>query len=76
MKNTLASQLFLRIMPILSLMLILILLLAFYSCRREVNYVYDIQMVNDANVLWNLVEDELNEKSVKSVRQTEHDKRF
>ena len=42
--------------------LVLIGLLAFYSSWHEINNVYDTQLVNNANVLWKLVEDELYEE--------------
>ena len=72
MKDTLTGRLFLRIAPIVFLMLASVLALAFYSSRLEVNYVYDMQMVNDANVLWSLVEEELKEEGFKNVREIEH----
>ncbi len=59
MKRTLTSQLFLRTLPTMLVLLLLIGILAFYSCRREINYVYDMEMTNDAQVLWGLIADEL-----------------
>ena len=74
MKHTLTSHVLLRIVPIVLLMLVATGLLAFFSCRREINYVYDMQMVNDADVLWSLVNEELHEEGFKNIREIAHGK--
>ena len=63
MKRTLTGQLFLRTLPTMLALLLLIAVVALYSCKREIFYVYDMEMVNDAHVLWELVADELQEKN-------------
>lgn len=51
-------------------LLLIIAIVAFYSCKREIYYVYDMEMVNDAHVLWELVADELQEmKSAKKPKR-------
>ncbi|MGH7783889.1 MAG: sensor histidine kinase N-terminal domain-containing protein, partial [Candidatus Binatia bacterium] len=62
MKNgTLTRKLFLRIAPTILVTIAVIGLLAYRSAKREINYVYDAQLINDASVLWALVEDEFRE---------------
>jgi two-component system sensor histidine kinase QseC len=60
--QTLTRKLFLRITPIILAVLAIIGGLAFYSCQHEINHVYDTQLINNANVLWTLVYDELKEQ--------------
>lgn len=67
MKNgTLTYKLLLRIAPTILITIVIIGLLAYRSATREINYVYDAQLINDASVLWALVQNEL--------QQTEPDK--
>lgn len=61
MKSSLTGQLFLSVAPIVIGMLMLIGAVAFISTRHEINEVSDLQMANDAAVLWSLTADELNE---------------
>ena len=57
MKNgTLTRELFLRIAPTILVTIAVIGLFAYRSAKREINYVYDAQLINDASVLWALVE--------------------
>lgn len=60
-KATLSSKLFIRIAPTIVLSIALIGALAFYSADKEIQTVYDAQLISNANVLWILVSDELNE---------------
>ncbi len=63
MKNrTLTRQLFLRIGPVILLAIATVSGLAFYSARQEINFEYDAQLINNANMLWVLVEEELSEQ--------------
>src|SRR5260370_39920406 len=62
MKNgTLTRKLFFRIVPTILVTIAVIGLVAYRSAKREINYVYDAQLINDASVLWALVEDEFRE---------------
>ncbi len=62
MKNgTLTRKLFLRITPTILITIAVIGLFAYRSAKREINNVYDAQLINDASVLWALVEDEFHE---------------
>jgi two-component system, OmpR family, sensor histidine kinase QseC len=62
MKNgTLTRKLFLRIAPTILVTIAVIGLFAYRSAKREINNVYDAQLINDASVLWALVEDEFRE---------------
>jgi two-component system, OmpR family, sensor histidine kinase QseC len=62
MKNgTLSRKLFLRIAPTILVTIAVIGLFAYRSAKREINSVYDAQLINDASVLWALVEDEFHE---------------
>ena len=72
MNRTFTTHLLLRVVPTVLIMLLVTALLAFFSCRREINYVYDMQMANDANVLWSLVKEELHEEGFKNFREINH----
>src|SRR6266550_2592678 len=62
MKNgTLTRKLFFRIVPTILVTIAVIGLFAYRSAKREINNVYDAQLINDASVLWALVEDEFHE---------------
>src|SRR5437867_8696242 len=62
MKNgTLSRKLFLRIAPTILVTIAVIGLFAYRSAKQEINSVYDAQLINDASVLWALVEDEFHE---------------
>ena len=72
MNRTFTTHLLLRIVPTVLVMFLVTAILAFFSCRREINYVYDMQMANDADVLWSLVEEELHEEGFKNIREISH----
>ena len=62
MKNsTIARKLFLRIAPAIVVTVVGIGLFAFVSAKREIDNVYDAQLISDASILWTLVEHELRE---------------
>lgn len=62
MKNgTLARRLFVRIAPSILIIIAVIGFFAYRSATREINNVYDAQLINNANVLWILVQDEFRE---------------
>lgn len=52
---TLAQRLFLRILPTIIITIALIGFLAYRSATREIDNIYDAQLINDANVLWSLL---------------------
>lgn len=60
-KRTLSQKLFIRIAPTIVVAILLIGGLAFHSANKEINTVYDAQLISNANVLWTLVTDELQE---------------
>ena len=60
-KTTLGHKLFIRIAPTIIATILLIGGLAFYSSTKEIDTVYDAQLISNANVLWTLVSDEIKE---------------
>ncbi|WP_320198593.1 sensor histidine kinase [Agrobacterium sp. rho-13.3] len=52
---TLSQRLLLRILPTIIVTITVIGLLAYHSARREIDNIYDAQLINDANVLWSLL---------------------
>jgi two-component system, OmpR family, sensor histidine kinase QseC len=70
MKNgTLSRKLFLRIAPTILVTIAVIGLFAYRSAKREINNVYDAQLINDASVLWALVEDEFPEAGSDKIKK-------
>ena len=70
MKNgTLTRKLFLRIAPTILVTIVVIGLFAYRSAKREINNVYDAQLINDASVLWALVEDEFRQAGSDKTKQ-------
>jgi two-component system sensor histidine kinase QseC len=60
MRNTtLTRSLFLRIAPTILVTICVIGLLAFKGATRQINHVYDAQLISSANMLWLVVEDEM-----------------
>ena len=57
--NTLTRSLFYRIAPTILITICLIGVLAFKGATREINHVYDAQLISSANMLWLVVEDEM-----------------
>ena len=58
--HTLTRSLFLRIAPTILITICIIGLLAFRGATREIHRVYDAQLISSANMLWLVVEDEMN----------------
>ncbi|GAA3070882.1 ATP-binding protein [Rhizobium viscosum] len=52
---TLSQRLFLRILPTLIITIAIVGILAYRSATREIDNIYDAQLINDANVLWSLM---------------------
>lgn len=59
--RTLSRMLFVRIAPTILVTIALISGFAFHSADKEINTVYDAQLISNANVLWTLVADEISE---------------
>jgi two-component system sensor histidine kinase QseC len=57
--NTLTRLLFFRIAPTILITICFIGLLAFKGATRQINHVYDAQLISSANMLWLVVEDEM-----------------
>lgn len=52
---TLSQRLFLRILPTLIITIAVVGIFAYRSATREIDNIYDAQLINDANVLWSLM---------------------
>ncbi|SIQ58507.1 two-component system, OmpR family, sensor histidine kinase QseC [Rhizobium sp. RU35A] len=52
---TLSQRLFFRILPTLMAAIVIIGVLAHHSATREINNIYDAELINDANTLWVLL---------------------
>lgn len=59
-RQSLIRSLFYRIAPTIIATVLLIGLLAFHSATQQINKVYDAQLVNNSNLVWALVEIEIN----------------
>jgi two-component system OmpR family sensor kinase/two-component system sensor histidine kinase QseC len=57
--STLTGKLFLRIAPTVAITILIVAALAFSIATREINNIYDAQLIDDANVLWALLEHKL-----------------
>jgi two-component system sensor histidine kinase QseC len=55
-KKTLTRNLYLRIIPVIVIAIAVIGVLAFKSARHEIDNIYDAQLINEANVLWGLLQ--------------------
>lgn len=60
--TTLTRKLFFRITPTILITIVAIGAFAFHSATSEIDNMYDAQLINDANVLWKLLQDEFEEK--------------
>ncbi len=66
---TLTWSLFIRVAPTILIALVIIGVFAFQSAMREISHIYDAQLINDANVLWNLLQKPLEKHSFSEARQ-------
>ncbi|MFZ4540665.1 MAG: sensor histidine kinase [Rickettsiales bacterium] len=57
--NTITRSLFLRIAPTILITICLIGVIAFKGATKQINHVYDAQLISSANMLWLVVEDEM-----------------
>ncbi|WP_337270517.1 sensor histidine kinase [Oryzifoliimicrobium ureilyticus] len=55
MTFTLSQRLFFRILPTLIIAIAVVGVFAYRSAIREINNIYDAQLISDANVLWSLL---------------------
>jgi two-component system sensor histidine kinase QseC len=55
-RKTLTRNLYLRIIPVIAIAIAVIGALAFKSTRHEIDNIYDAQLINEANVLWGLLQ--------------------
>lgn len=60
-RPTLTRNLFFRVTPTILITMAIIGGFAFNSATREINNVYDAQLINDANVLWMLLHNQFDE---------------
>ena len=60
--KTLSGNIFIRVAPTIIITILLIGASAFFSATKEINNVYDAQLISDTNVLWTLASDEIQEK--------------
>ena len=68
-RSTLTRKLFLRVAPLLVLTIAVFTGLAFVSATREVDSIYDAQLINDANVLWGLLHHPLMKRHDRPARE-------
>ncbi|PDT21220.1 sensor histidine kinase [Rhizobium hidalgonense] len=68
-KSTLTRKLFLRIAPVVLVTILVIGAFAFNSATREINNIYDAQLINDANVLWGLLHNRLRHSPERTPQQ-------
>lgn len=66
---TLTWNLFFRTVPTILAVLAIIGLLAFNSAYREINNIYDAELINNANVLWNLLQRQVNRDNFQGPRR-------
>ncbi|WP_310300680.1 ATP-binding protein [Rhizobium sp. BE258] len=66
---TLTQRLFLRILPTLIIAIAVVGFFAYRSATREIDNIYDAQLINDANVLWSLMQHPLTRPDTKPTIQ-------
>ena len=67
--STLTRKLFLRIAPVVVVTIVVIAAFAFNSATREINNIYDAQLIDDANVIWSLLRRPLEKNPDHSAKQ-------
>ncbi|MBB3456808.1 two-component system OmpR family sensor kinase/two-component system sensor histidine kinase QseC [Rhizobium sp. BK313] len=67
--STLTRKLFFRIAPVVVVTIVVIGAFAFNSATREINNIYDAQLIDDANVIWSLLRRPLERAPDRSPRQ-------
>ncbi|MDL2399650.1 sensor histidine kinase [Rhizobium mayense] len=69
--STLTRKLFFRIAPVVVVTIVVIGAFAFNSATREINNIYDAQLIDDANVIWSLLRRPLERTPDHSPKQIE-----
>ncbi|AYG60913.1 HAMP domain-containing sensor histidine kinase [Rhizobium jaguaris] len=69
--STLTRKLFFRIAPVVVVTIVVIGAFAFNSATREINNIYDAQLIDDANVIWNLLRRPMERAPDRSPKQIE-----
>ncbi|MBB3611802.1 HAMP domain-containing sensor histidine kinase [Rhizobium sp. BK602] len=67
--STLTRKLFLRIAPVVVVTIVVIGAFAFSSATREIDNIYDAQLINDANIIWGLLRRPLEREPDRAPRQ-------
>jgi two-component system sensor histidine kinase QseC len=67
--QSLVRSLFYRIAPTIVVTVLMIGWLAFHSATLQINKVYDAQLINNANIVWTLVENEINDGGTSAFRR-------
>ncbi|MGV1758681.1 HAMP domain-containing sensor histidine kinase [Rhizobium sp. P44RR-XXIV] len=67
--STLTRNLFLRIAPVVVVTIVVIAAFAFNSATREINNIYDAQLIDDANVIWSLLRRPLEKTPDRAAKQ-------
>ncbi|KQV65199.1 ATP-binding protein [Rhizobium sp. Root1220] len=68
-RSTLTRRLFFRIAPVVAVTIALVAVFAFDSATREINKIYDAQLVDDADVLLALLQHSLQKPTGKGARE-------
>ena len=68
-RPTLTRSLFLRIAPTILITIWIIGVIAFKSATSQINHVYDAQLISSANMLWLVVEDEMEDAETNDFRR-------
>ena len=67
--HSLTRTLFLRIAPTILVVIVLIGIMAFKSATSQIQHAYDAQLISSANMMWLVVEDELNDAGSDAFRR-------
>ena len=67
--KSLTQTLFLRIAPTILVTITLIGMMAFKSATSQIQHAYDAQLISSANMMWRVVEDELNDAGADAFRR-------
>ena len=68
-RPTLTRSLFLRIVPTILVTVWIIGIIAFKSATTQINHVYDAQLISSANMIWLVVEDEMQDAAMNNFRR-------
>ncbi|MEK1890935.1 MAG: ATP-binding protein [Phyllobacterium sp.] len=68
-RSTLTRKLFFRVTPTILITIAIVAAFAFHSATREINNIYDAQLINDANLLWTLLQKEVERPETRPPKQ-------